>query len=854
MKKSILLVITGFTLLSFSSTSFGQVAPALGTASTFTLFTAVGAFDNVGPTVIFGNIGTNAGQFTGFPLGVITGGTSHVANTLSTQAATDVQAAFAYMSSIQCVVPLAVYGGPVNSPQVLTPNSYCVGAATTLAGNLILDAQNNPNALFFLRVSGALTTDEGSTVTLINGASAANVYWQVTGRVDLGRNSVMRGTLLTDGAINMIEGASLQGRGLSRAGAITLDTNTASLPVPTATYWLGSRTADWYTATNWSAGVPTSSLDAVVPTATSPYPVLAAGSAAAKSLTIGSSASFTQSGGTLDVKGSVDNSGTISASGGNVVLSGTAAQAVGGSGSTQFWSLTNANPAGTSQAGPLSIHGVLALTSSNLVTNGQPLTLLSDAAGTALVDNAGGVVNGSVTVQRYISPATNAGIGYRHYSSPVANATFNDLATTSFTPILNQAYNTMGSAATPFPNVFGYNEARVIDPANTVGAFDQGFLVPAGANLLPMTGYTVNIAANQTVDLTGALNNGPTTVTGLTRGTADQSGWQLLGNPYPSPIDFSQTSGVTRLNMDAAVYVYQSTGQYAGQYRSYVNGFGNPQLAVMQGFFTRVSANQTSGSLSLNNALRVTSLTAQPSFDRTTQDTRPLVQLRLQGTATPLTDDAYVYFEQGASAAYDAQYDAYKLPNSSGLSVGSMAATDELSVNGMALLTGANTVPLNVNVPAVGTYTLRAANLANFNAGTQVLLLDTQTGARINLNQQPTYTFQTAATALPGRFSLYFGPAGALANHNANLAAQVQLFPNPAHSSFTLVVPAELGRTAVQVSVLNQLGQVVREQTIALTAAGAATQFNVSGMAPGIYSLRLISGTTQVVKRLVVAQ
>jgi|GEM_PF-2265976 len=853
MKKSILLVMTGFTLLSFSNTSFGQVAPALGTASTFALFTAVGAFNNVGPTVIFGNIGTNAGAFSGFPLGVVTGGGINVANTLSTQAATDVQAAFAYMSSIPCVVPLAVYGGPVNSPQVLTPNSYCVGAATTLAGNLILDAQNNPNALFFLRVSGALTTDANSTVTLINGASAANVYWQVTGRVDLGRNSVMQGTLITDGAINMIEGASLQGRGLSRAGAITLDTNTASLPVLTSTFWLGSRSTDWYTATNWSAGVPTSSLAAVVPTGTSPYPVLAAGSAAAKSLTIGNSASFTQSGGILDVKESVDNSGTISASGGNVVLSGTTAQAVGGSGSTQFWSLTNANPAGISQTGALSIHGVLALTSSDLATRGQTLTLLSDAAGTALVDNTGGVVNGSVTVQRYINPTANAGAGYRHYSSPVANATFNDLATAGFTPVLNLAYNTVGSAAMPFPNLFGYNEARVVDPANTVSAFDQGFLVPASTSLLSMTGYTVNIAANQTVDLTGTLNNGPTTATGLTRGTASQSGWQLLGNPYPSPINFSQTSGVTRLNMDEAVYVYQSTSQYAGQYRSYVNGFGNPQLAIMQGFFSRVSTNQTSGSLSLNNALRVTSLTAQPSFDRATQDTRPLVQLRLQGAA-PLTDDAYVYFEQGASAAYDARYDAYKLSNSSGLSVSSIAVADELSINGLSLLTGITTVPLNVNVPSAGTYSLSVANLVNFSAGTQVLLLDTQTGARINLSQQPAYIFQATATALPGRFSLYFGPDGTLANRNANLAAQVQLFPNPAHGNFTLVLPAGLSRTSVQVSILNQLGQVINERTVAMTAAGAATQFNVSSMTPGIYSLRLTSGTTQVTKRLVVEQ
>ena len=112
---------TAFALLSCPQMSAAQaVAPPLGAASSFVLFTSVGAFDNVGPSVIRGDIGTNAGAFSGFPPGVVTG-SIHVADTRSTQAATDVQAAFAHMSNIACVVPLAVYGGPVTNPQVLTP-------------------------------------------------------------------------------------------------------------------------------------------------------------------------------------------------------------------------------------------------------------------------------------------------------------------------------------------------------------------------------------------------------------------------------------------------------------------------------------------------------------------------------------------------------------------------------------------------------------------------------------------------------------------------------------------------------------------------------------------------------------
>ena len=288
---------------------------------------------------------------------------------------------------------------------------------------------------------------------------------------------------------------------------------------------------------------------------------------------------------------------------------------------------------------------------------------------------------------------------------------------------------------------------------------------------------------------------------------------------------------------------------YPGKYSSYVNGVGNSLVPAMQGFFTRVSAGQTSGSFGLNNAVRVATLATQPSFNRGTASTRPLVQLQLQGSATRLADETYVYFEQGATPAFD----AHKLPNTSGLGLSSLAAGDELSVNGLAPLAGATTVPLNVAVPAIGTYTLNAASLVNFDAGTQVVLLDIQTGARTDLRQQPSYTFSAASTSLPGRFSPLFALASPLASHTARLTELVQLFPNPAQGGFTLLLPAELGRTPVAVAVLNQLGQVVAQRTVAMTAAGATAKFDVSGLAQGVYSLRLTSAQGQVVKRVVVS-
>ncbi|MFD1872344.1 DUF4331 family protein [Hymenobacter bucti] len=532
---------------------------------------------------------------------------------------------------------------------------------------------------------------------------------------------------------------------------------------------------------------------------------------------------------------------------------------------TQVRGLTVNNAAGlTLNNGGVRVSRLVTLTNGNLVSStSQMLTLLSTpTAGTALVVNTNGAVTGPATMQRAIDPAFNAGAGYRHYSSPVVSTMLSDLAsnTPSFNPVFNQAYNTAAtpSATVPFPNVFAYDQARVMSAANTAAAFDMGFIVPQASDLMTVLGgYTVNIGASSVVDLMGTFNNGPVTRGSLARGTQAQSGWQFLGNPYPSPIDFSLTTAITRTNLDDAVYVYQSTGQYVGGYRSYVNGFGDPKVAAMQGFFMRVSTpGTTTGSLALTNAARITTFDTAPSFNRTTADSRPQVTLSLKGNSLQVADETSVYFEQGATANFDTHFDAYKLPNSSGLSLGSYAASEEMSINGLAPLdvAVATTVPLNVLVPSPGTYTLNATSLANFASATTVLLLDAETGARINLTKQPQYSFTATSTALPGRFTLTFGPATPLAVANAALAQQVQLFPNPAHDSFTLVVPTGLDRTTVTATLYNQLGQVVLQRKLAMTAAGATAQFNVSGVALGIYTLQLAGSDAKVSKRLIIQQ
>ena len=218
-------VLAAFILFLFPNLIYAQ--PGLGTAANFAVFTGVGAINNTGATVINGDVGYNVGSLTGFPPGTVNG-VIHKADGVAAQAAADLGTAFGNFSALNCGAVLGV----TLTTQVLTPNTYCTGAATTLNGNLTLDGQNNPKALFIFKIGGAFATSAGSSITLINGASLCNVYWIINGKFNLVTGTSFLGTILANGAISLGSGASLSGRALATNGAINLNISSVTGVTP----------------------------------------------------------------------------------------------------------------------------------------------------------------------------------------------------------------------------------------------------------------------------------------------------------------------------------------------------------------------------------------------------------------------------------------------------------------------------------------------------------------------------------------------------------------------------------------------------------------------------------------------
>lgn len=210
------------------STSPALAQIPLGTSGSFAVLGG-STVTNTGASVITGNLGVSPGSsVTGFPPGIVAGGTIHAADGVAAQAQNDLTTAYNTAAGMPCGTDLT---GQNLGGLTLTPGVYCFTTSAALTGTLTLDFQGNPSAFFLFKIGSTLTTASASSVLLTNtgGSScASNLFWQVGSSATLGTGSTFAGNILALSSITVTTGAGLTGRALARNGAVTLDTNTVS--------------------------------------------------------------------------------------------------------------------------------------------------------------------------------------------------------------------------------------------------------------------------------------------------------------------------------------------------------------------------------------------------------------------------------------------------------------------------------------------------------------------------------------------------------------------------------------------------------------------------------------------------
>jgi LPXTG-motif cell wall-anchored protein len=184
---------------------------------------------NTGPSVLGLGLAVHPGTSApGFPPGIVLGATD-INNAVALQAESDLTAA--YLDAASRPVEFT-QTNPDLVGVTLAPGVYeaTAKAPLSLSGQLVLDGQGNPNAVFIFQTDSTLITGSGSSIVLLNGASECNIFWQIGSSATLATGSVFVGNILALTSVSVQTGVVVHGRALARNGSVTLDTDTFSVP------------------------------------------------------------------------------------------------------------------------------------------------------------------------------------------------------------------------------------------------------------------------------------------------------------------------------------------------------------------------------------------------------------------------------------------------------------------------------------------------------------------------------------------------------------------------------------------------------------------------------------------------
>ena len=201
-----------------------QAPIGLGAAGSFAVLAGSG-ITNTGATTVNGDMGTfPTPSETGFGSVTLTG-TNHAGDAVTQQAKTDLTTSYqvAAGSGPGTSVPTELGG------RTLTPGVYS-GPTLGITGTLTLNTLGDPSAVFIFQAASTLITSSTSAVTVLNGGTACNVFWQVGSSATIGTDSHLIGSVLALTSITATTGATISGRLLARNGAVTLDHNTITTP------------------------------------------------------------------------------------------------------------------------------------------------------------------------------------------------------------------------------------------------------------------------------------------------------------------------------------------------------------------------------------------------------------------------------------------------------------------------------------------------------------------------------------------------------------------------------------------------------------------------------------------------
>ncbi len=375
----------------------------------------------------------------------------------------------------------------------------------------------------------------------------------------------------------------------------------------------------------------------------------------------------------------------------------------------------------------------------NLTVEGS-LTIQSDATGMgSLITN--GTVSGTATYNLYVSKYDNSADYKYHYIS---------------SPVTAQSIRPDFVANTPATNVdFLKWEPQTGDLGTWINTkngtswnddFEDNFVVGRG--------YMVAYPSIGTKAFTGILNTGDIN---LVTTTNLYQGWNLIGNPYPSYLDWDEVA-LSATNMDLALYYYDNDNE---EYNAYIRVDGDAvttntatkEIPPLQGFMV-YSSDASGQALTLSNSHRIHG--TQGYFKEEKELQNPVLKLNLQKDERGSEMAVVIY--GGATEAYDSKYDAFKVLsyNQTVPEIYSMTSEEtKLAINTRNAGEGEFVIPVSVKYGTDGEFAINVSEFANLGEW-KVTLEDKMSNEFTELSSASSYVFTASTSDAADRFLLHF--------------------------------------------------------------------------------------------------
>ncbi|WP_317898612.1 hypothetical protein [Aurantibacillus circumpalustris] len=552
--------------------------------------------------------------------------------------------------------------------------------------------------------------------------------------------------------------------------------------------------------------------------------------AAFSNLTIQTGASVTMPASEVKIGGSLTRTGTLTfQTTSSLGFNGSGAQSISLGGVT-LAGITAYNT-GSSRAVTLSgaitvLDSIKAETNTTLNTGGS-LTLKSNSTLTGRVAESNGTISGNVIVETFIPGGSTgwANLGVRGVNSQLVSSWDTYVSSGG----LNGIPMTCSLCSFPsdalgawFNSIQGWKESS--------SSYDS---LTVNSPIDPGVGYWVYVGDGQTstggltLINTGSVKQNNVFVPVTNSGSGADQGFNLIANPYPSPISISRFFSDANNTIDFVNTLYIWNAE-AGDFVSYNNsgistpgGINTNVLMGGQGFYIEYSPLLFGGGVNFAENMKVAATGGAQLLKSSASN--PLSYFRLKLAGAYDESETVLSINQSATPLFDRKYDSKKIFQTPGYvgypgnyshytTISTKDANNkDYSINTLPPLNKSTNVPVMVRVSASGTYTINAFDFQNFTSC--LVLIDKLDNSYHDLGVSP-YVFTISDTTSAPRFELVlckdesYTPLGI----KENLSSKSILISQDQQGAFVKTSFDE--NTKATISVYNIVGQKIMDDVL----------------------------------------